>query len=183
MLTHNGQRPFTYNYRNYTCTHTTNLKNHLLTHSGEKPFSCNQCNYKCKTAGHLKGHRLTHTGEKPFSCKWCDYKCSQSVSLRKHILTHSGERPFSCNFMNVFKITSYQGSSFIFFVNYSNSLKYQLPRGPSFFIYVCELLQFLKLPITRASVLIVLQPMCPSYPNSPNYQLPRVLLLLSLIHI
>ena len=65
----------------------------------------------------------------------------------------------------------------IFFVNYSNSLKYQLPS--SFFLYFCELLQFLKLPITRASVLIVLQPMCPSYPNSPNYQLPRVLLLMS----
>ena len=67
--------------------------------------------------------------------------------------------------------------------NLTISAKYhnfdEISQFQPIFLYFCELLQFLKLPITRASVLTVLQPMCPSYPNSPNYQLPQVLLLIS----
>ena len=40
-----------------------------------------------------------------------------------------------------------------------------------------ELPKFPKIPITRASDLTFLYPLCPSYLEYPNYQLPRVLFL------
>ena len=80
--------------------------------------------------------------------------------------------------------TNYQGPCF----NYPPTNVSKLPKFPKIpvtrvlllsFFWGGGLLKFPKIPITRASVLIVLQPMCPSYPNSSNYQLPRVLLLIS----
>ena len=53
--------------------------------------------------------------------------------------------------------------------------KIPVSEGSFFLISFCELLKFPEIPITRAPVLTILQPMCPSYPDSPKYQLPGVL--------
>ena len=50
----------------HTCTIAISLKRHMLTHSGEKPFSFNERDYKCTQASDLKTHRFTHTGKKLF---------------------------------------------------------------------------------------------------------------------
>ena len=75
------------------------------------------------------------------------------------------------------QITNYQGLCFDRSPTNVSKLpefpKLPITPGPSFNILSYELLKFPEIPITRALVLTILQPTCPSYPNSPKYQFPR----------
>ena len=99
-----------------------------------------------------------------------------NITISAKISQYRPNIPILTKFHNFSQISQFQP-------NLTISAKYhnfdEISQFQPIFLYFCELLQFLKLPITRASVLTVLQPMCPSYPNSPNYQLPQVLLLIS----
>ena len=76
--------------------------------------------------------------------------------------------------------TDYYGLWFNLSPTLSKLLKFSkipVSEGSFFLISFCELLKFPEIPITRALVLTILQPMCPSYPNSLKYQLPGVLFI------
>ena len=97
MFSHIGDKAFTCDQCDYSCSLRCSLTEHLRTHR-EKPFACNQCDYRCARRINLTQHMRTHSGEKPFACNQCDYRCSLRSNLTKHMRTHSGEKPLACNY-------------------------------------------------------------------------------------
>ena len=51
---------------------------------GDKHFSCDQCNYSCTTIEYLKKHKMSHTGEKPFACDQCNRSFKLKPGLERH---------------------------------------------------------------------------------------------------
>ena len=61
-----------------------------------KSNKCNQCDFTCSHASNLRGHLIIHSGEKSYKCNQCDYASCWVGDLRKHLKRHSGEKSNKC---------------------------------------------------------------------------------------